>query len=37
MLPDPEGPFFHMIAEGADDERAGALADEYVEVVTSLQ
>ena len=37
VLPDPEAPFFNVIAEGADDERAGALADEYVEVVTSLQ
>jgi len=37
VLPDPETPFFNVIAEGADDERAGALADEYVELVSSLQ
>jgi len=37
MLPDPEGPFFHVIAEGDSDERAQVLAEQYTEVIACLQ
>lgn len=37
VLPDQETPFFNIIAEGVDEQRAAALADEYVELVSSLQ
>lgn len=37
VLPDLDGPFFHVIAESSTDERADRLADEYVQLVSSLQ
>lgn len=37
VLPDPEGPFFHVIVEGADDHEAQQLADEYAGLVLGLQ
>lgn len=37
VLPDPEGPFFHVIAEGTTDERARQLVDSYADIVGSLQ
>jgi mannose-1-phosphate guanylyltransferase/phosphomannomutase len=37
VLPDQEGPFFHVIAEGTSDEQARALTSEYAELVTALQ
>lgn len=37
VLPDPEGPFFHVIVEGVHDEQAQQLAQEYAELVASLQ
>ncbi|GAC1646920.1 MAG: mannose-1-phosphate guanyltransferase [Herpetosiphon sp.] len=37
ILPDPEGPFFHIIAEGDDPEQAQALVQQYAEVVAAMQ
>ncbi len=37
VLPDPDGPFFHIIAEGITDNRARALTDKYSSLVISLQ
>jgi mannose-1-phosphate guanylyltransferase/phosphomannomutase len=37
IQPDPEGPFFHVIAEGANDDEAQRLADQYAGLVLSLQ
>jgi mannose-1-phosphate guanylyltransferase/phosphomannomutase len=37
VLPDPDGPFFHIIAEGTTDNRARALTDKYSSLVMSLQ
>lgn len=37
VLPDIEGPFFNVIAEGTSDERAAQLADEHAELVARLQ
>jgi mannose-1-phosphate guanylyltransferase/phosphomannomutase len=37
VRPDPDGPFFHVIAEGSNDEHARVLTDRYADLVTSLQ
>lgn len=37
ILPDPDGPFFHVMAEGETEERAHELIDQYARVVTDLQ
>jgi mannose-1-phosphate guanylyltransferase/phosphomannomutase len=37
ILPDPDGPFFHIIAEGSSDEQARVLAEKYAGLVTGLQ
>lgn len=37
MLPDPDGPFFHIISEGTSDDRARALIDQYTNLVSQLQ
>ncbi len=37
ILPDPDGPFFHVIAEGSSDEQARVLAEKYAGLVTGLQ
>ena len=37
LQPDPEGPFFRVIAEGMSDEHAHALTEKYGELVMSLQ
>ncbi len=37
ILPDPDSPFFHVIAEGDGEERAVALTEKYAELVASLQ
>ncbi|MBA3946352.1 MAG: NTP transferase domain-containing protein [Herpetosiphonaceae bacterium] len=37
ILPDPEGPFFHVMSEGTSDDQARDLIDEYAAIVTSLQ
>ena len=37
ILPDPDGPFFHIIAEGSSDEQARVLTDKYAGLVTGLQ
>ncbi len=37
ILPDPDGPFFHVIAEGTSEEHARVLTDKYAGLVTSLQ
>jgi mannose-1-phosphate guanylyltransferase / phosphomannomutase len=37
VLPDPDGPFFHVIAEGIDDQHARLLTSKYGEIITSLQ
>ena len=37
ILPDPEGPFFHIIAEGTSDEQAQLLVEKDGGLVTSLQ
>jgi mannose-1-phosphate guanylyltransferase/phosphomannomutase len=37
ILPDPDGPFFQVIAEGATDEQARILVEKYSGLVTSLQ
>jgi mannose-1-phosphate guanylyltransferase/phosphomannomutase len=37
ILPDPEGPFFHVIAEGSSDDQAHVLTEKYAGLVTGLQ
>ncbi|MBO9319834.1 MAG: nucleotidyl transferase, partial [Chloroflexus sp.] len=37
ILPDPDGPFFHVIAEGTSEEHARVLTEKYAGLVTSLQ
>lgn len=37
ILPDPDGPFFHVIAEGATDEQAAVLTQKYAGLVAGLQ
>ncbi len=37
ILPDPDGPFFHIYAEGSSDEQARILIEKYVGLVTGLQ
>lgn len=37
ILPDPDGPFFYVIAEGSSDEQAHILAEKYAGLVTGLQ
>jgi len=37
ILPDPDGPFFHVIAEGSSDDHARALVEKYTGLVTGLQ
>lgn len=37
VLPDPEGPFFHVIVEGSCEDQAQQLADEYAGLVLNLQ
>jgi mannose-1-phosphate guanylyltransferase / phosphomannomutase len=37
ILPDPDGPFFHIIAEGTSEEQARVLTDKYGGLVTGLQ
>jgi mannose-1-phosphate guanylyltransferase/phosphomannomutase len=37
ILPDPDGPFFHIIAEGSSDDQARILAEKYAGLVTGLQ
>lgn len=37
LQPDPEGPFFRVIAEGINDEQAHTLTERYGELVMSLQ
>lgn len=37
ILPDPDGPFFHIIAEGTSDEQARVLVEKYAGLVTGLQ
>jgi mannose-1-phosphate guanylyltransferase/phosphomannomutase len=37
VLPDPDGPFFNIYAEGGNDEQARILAEKYAGLVTGLQ
>ena len=37
ILPDPDAPFFQVIAEGSSDEHARVLVEKYTGLVTSLQ
>jgi mannose-1-phosphate guanylyltransferase/phosphomannomutase len=37
ILPDTDGPFFHIIAEGTSDDQARILAEKYAGLVTGLQ
>jgi mannose-1-phosphate guanylyltransferase/phosphomannomutase len=37
VLPDPDGPFFNIYAEGSNDEQARILAEKYAGLVTGLQ
>ena len=37
ILPDPDGPFFYVYAEGSSDEQARVLIDKYAGLVTGLQ
>ncbi|GAB4439477.1 MAG: mannose-1-phosphate guanyltransferase [Chloroflexi bacterium OHK40] len=37
ILPDPDGPFFHVYAEGCSDEQARVLVEKYSGLLTSLQ
>lgn len=37
VLPDADGPFFHVIAEGASDEQARILAEKYAGLLMGLQ
>ena len=34
ILPDPDGPFFHIIAEGSSDEQARVLTEKYAGLVS---
>jgi mannose-1-phosphate guanylyltransferase/phosphomannomutase len=37
ILPDPDGPFFHIIAEGSSEDQARVLTEKYAGLVTGLQ
>lgn len=37
ILPDPDGPFFHVISEGCSEDQARVLAEKYAGLVTGLQ
>ena len=37
ILPDPDSPFFHLYAEGCNEEQARVLVEQYTGLVTSLQ
>ncbi|MBK9710764.1 MAG: mannose-1-phosphate guanyltransferase [Kouleothrix sp.] len=37
ILPDPDGPFFHIIAEGSGEDQARVLTEKYAGLVTGLQ
>jgi mannose-1-phosphate guanylyltransferase/phosphomannomutase len=37
ILPDPEGPFFHIVAEGRNDDEAAHLGWQYADMVRQLQ
>lgn len=37
IMPDPDGPFFHIYAEGGSQEQARTLADQYAGLVAGLQ
>jgi len=37
IAPDPDGPFFHIHAEGATRENANATADRYARIVEGLR
>ncbi|NOK58723.1 MAG: nucleotidyltransferase [Chloroflexi bacterium AL-W] len=37
ILPDPDGPFFYIIAEGSNEEQAQVLTEKYAGLVTGLQ
>lgn len=37
ILPDPDSPFFHLYAEGCNEEQARILVEKYTGLVTSLQ
>jgi len=37
ILPDPDAPFFQVIAEGNSDKQARVLVEKYTGLVTSLQ
>ncbi len=37
ILPDPDSPFFHIIAEGSSDDQARILTEKYAGLVTGLQ
>jgi len=37
ILPDPDGPFFYVIAEGSSEEQARILVEKYAGLVTGLQ
>jgi mannose-1-phosphate guanylyltransferase/phosphomannomutase len=37
ILPDADGPFFHVYAESVANEQAQALAEKYARVVSGLQ
>ncbi len=37
ILPDPDGPFFNVIAEGCSDDQARVLVEKYAGLVTGLQ
>lgn len=37
ILPDPDGPFFHVYAEGSSNEQARILVEKYAGLVTGLQ
>lgn len=37
ILPDPDGPFFHVIAEGTSEDQARVLTEKYAGLVAGLQ
>jgi mannose-1-phosphate guanylyltransferase/phosphomannomutase len=37
ISPDPDSPYFHVIAEGGSDEQARVLTEKYAGLVASLQ
>ncbi len=37
ILPDPDGPFFHIYAESSSDDQARTLTDKYAAIVTRMQ